>query len=77
VVWAEFENWKMRNFLGCAATTSSAIGKWRLRLDSSRQVGLETALEGVLIVGVGCCAIGGEGAGGIFHPQKWELFWLV
>jgi len=27
-------------------------------------------LEGVLIVGVGCCRGGEEGAGGIFQPQK-------
>ena len=67
MVVAEFENWKMRIFLGCAATTSSAMGKWRLRLDSARQVGLETALEGVLIVVVGCCTT----------SESQRLFWVV
>jgi hypothetical protein len=40
--------------LATLATTSRAIGKWMLRLDSAGQKGPETTLERILIVVEGC-----------------------
>ena len=48
-----------------------------LQLDSTRRVGAETTVQGILIV----VENSGKGerikAGGIFHPQKFEMFWLA
>ena len=48
-----------------------------LQLDSTRQVATETTIQGIPIV----VENNGKGkrmkAGGIFHPQKFGLFWLA
>jgi hypothetical protein len=41
------------------SATNGAMGEWRLRLDSARQTGQDSALEGVLIV-VGSGIAGAE-----------------
>ena len=53
------------------------MAKWILQQDSTRQLGAETPVQGILIV----VLKSGKGerikAGGIFHPQKFGMFWLA
>jgi len=53
------------------------MAKWILQLDSTRQLGTETTVQGILIV----VENSGKGerikAGGIFHPQTFGMFWLA
>jgi hypothetical protein len=49
------------------ATTSRAMDKWRLRLDSAGQKGPEITLEGILIVVEGCFTAERSGAGSGFE----------
>jgi hypothetical protein len=52
---AEFLPSEIGDVLAGLATTSRAMDKWMLQLDSAGQKGPETALEGVLIVVRSCC----------------------
>jgi len=45
-----FENREFGDVFANSAITNSAMVKWRLRLDSAHQGGLETTIHGVLIV---------------------------
>ena len=47
------------HFFPYNSTTNGAMGEWRLRLDSARQIGLDSTLEDVLIV-VGSGIAGAE-----------------
>jgi hypothetical protein len=45
---------KIGDIFTCGETTSEAIGKRRVRVDSPHRIGLETTLFGIVIVVVGC-----------------------
>ena len=43
-------NFSPLNVSACFSTTKAIIDKWMLQLDSARQIGPETTLQGILIV---------------------------
>jgi hypothetical protein len=53
-LWRNFLPSDFGDVLASLATTSRAMDKWMLRLDSAGQKGLEMTLEGILIVVEGC-----------------------
>ena len=53
-LWAEFFALRLWRCSGQPSTTSRAMDKWMLRLDSADQKGPEITLEGILIVVEGC-----------------------
>ena len=60
----------------CEATTSGAMGKWMLRLDSACLTGLEIPFHGILMVVTGCSTGGKEPAGRILNFGNWGCICL-
>ena len=76
-VWAESFACGIWDGFASSSTTRAAMGKQRLQLDSTHQIGPEIPFHRILMGVVGCGTGGEEVLGGIFRPQELEIFPLV